>query len=95
MRGTPAFPPTERRHMDEKKKRFTIRVCETVHSWRVIDVEARNEEAAKQLAENEYEADWAEHATSEIETTVVAVDGKPFTIPDEEERPQNVPASKD
>ena len=82
--------------MDEKKRRFTIHVSETVHSWRVIDVEARNEEAAKELAEDEYEADWAEHATSEIETTVLAVDGKPVTNPDEAGEGQEIaPASND
>jgi hypothetical protein len=57
-------------------KRYRVHVSETVHSWRVIEVIASNEEEAKMLAEDEYDGDWAEHATSEIETTILTENGK-------------------
>jgi len=73
--------------MVEKKKWYTVHVSETNHCWKTMEVEATNEEEAKLLAEDLYQSDWAEHAYSEIETTVLAVDGKPVMDTNELTRP--------
>ena len=55
-----------------------MQVEQTAWSWNHSEVEAESDEQAKELAEDLFETEWPEHATSEMETTILAVDGIPY-----------------